>query len=82
MILRPKTLRIGGKLVPYGHAVVFGGWADSAKTYYWGLHQSSSAKGTVRAKIRWGTSGFYSEKGFAPYRYPRVDPRPRIEPKF
>jgi len=82
VILRPKTLKIGGKLVPYGHAVVFGGWTDSTKSAYWGLHESSSAKGAVRVKITWGRSGFYSEKGFAPYRYPRVDERPRIEPKF
>ena len=29
LILRPKTLKIDGKTVPYGHAVVFGGWTDS-----------------------------------------------------
>jgi len=82
VILRPKTLKIDGKTVPYGHAVVFSGWANDAKSYYWGLHESGSAKGAVRAKIRWGTSGFGSARGFAPYRFPRVDERPRIEPKF
>jgi len=82
VILRPKTLKIGGVLVPYGHAVIFGGWTDSTKTAYWGLHESSSAKGAVRAKVTWGSSGFYSEKGFAPYRYPGVRERPRIERKF
>jgi len=82
VILRPKTLKIDGKTVPYGHAVIFGGWADSAKTHYWGLHQSSSAKGAVRVKIPWGRSGFYSAQGFSPYRFPRLDERPRIEPSF
>jgi len=82
VILRPKTLRIGGVLVPYGHSVIFGGWTDSTKTSYWGLHESSSAKGAVISKIAWGTSGFYSEKGFAPYRYPGVRERPRIDRKF
>ncbi len=69
IILRPKTLKIDGKRVPYGHAVVFGGWTDSTKKTYWGLHESSSAKGAVRAKVNWGTSGFGTAKGFAPYRY-------------
>lgn len=72
VILRPKTLKIDGKTVPYGHAVLFAGWTDSSKTYYYGIHQSSSSDGTVRVKIRWGTSGFGSEEGFSPYRYPGV----------
>jgi len=75
VILRPKTLKIDGKTVPYGHAVLFGGWTDSSKTAYWGLHESGSAKGTVRVKITWGKSGFYNELGFAPYRYPGVRDR-------
>jgi hypothetical protein len=75
VILRPKTLKIDGKTVPYGHAIVFGGWTSSSKTSYWGLHESSSAKGTVRVKISWGRSGFYNELGFAPYRYPGVRDR-------
>ena len=57
MILRPKTLVIGGKTVPYGHAVIFGGWADKSKSYYWGLHESSSAKGAVRVETRIGDIG-------------------------
>jgi len=75
IILRPKTLKIAGKTVPYGHAVLFGGWADSSQTSYWGLHESGSAKGTVRAKIPWGKTGFYNELGFAPYRFPGVRDR-------
>jgi hypothetical protein len=75
VILRPKTLKIDGDTVPYGHAVVFGGWTSSARTSYWGLHESSSAKGTVRVKIDWGKSGFHNEPGFASYRYPGVRDR-------
>ncbi len=75
VILRPKTLKIDGKTVPYGHTVLFGGWTDSSKTAYWGLHESSSAKGTVRVKIPWGRSGFYNELGFAPYRHAGVRDR-------
>lgn len=75
IILRPKTLKIDGKTVPYGHSVVFGGWTSSSKTAYWGLHESSSSKGTVRVKISWGKSGFGSAEGFAPYRYPGVRDR-------
>jgi hypothetical protein len=82
VILRPKNLRIGGKQVAYGHAVVFSSWADSAKTTYWGLHESSSSHGAVRAKIRWGRSGFGSERGFAPYRYAGIRERPRVGRQF
>ena len=60
--------------------MIFGGWANRSKTYYWGLHESGSAKGAVRAKIPWGRSGFGRAPGFAPYRVPRIDERPRIEP--
>jgi hypothetical protein len=82
VILRPKDLRIDGKLVPYGHAVIFGGWVDSGKTEYWGLHQSSSAKAAVLGRIRWGTSGFWSEKGFGPYRFAGVRDRVRAPRTF
>lgn len=82
VILRPKDLVIDGQRVPYGHAVLFGGWTDSSKTYYWGLHESSSNKGTVMAKIRYGTSGFYSDLGYAPYRYAGVRDRVRAPKTF
>ena len=73
VILRPNDLVIGGTRVPYGHAVLFLKWADAAHTRYIAYHQSSGGKGTVRAEIRWGTSGFGDAKGFAPYRYQGVD---------
>lgn len=82
LIVRPKTLKIDGKTVPYGHAVVFGGWTDSTKTYYWGLHESSSRGGAVRTKLRYGVSGFGDEVGFAPYRYPGVRERVRTSGIF
>ena len=69
VILRPKNLRIDGKLVPSGHVVIFGGWTDSAKRTYWGLHEANTKKGTVKEKISWGTSGYWTSPGFAPYRY-------------
>lgn len=69
VILRPKNLRIDGKLVPSGHVVIFGGWTDSTKKTYWGLHEANTAKGTVKEKISWGTSGYWTSVGFAPYRY-------------
>lgn len=82
IIMRPKNALVGGEPVAYGHAVIFGGWANSAKTAYWGLHESSSADGAVRAKIKYGVSGFGSAKGFAPYRYVGTRSRARIERKF
>lgn len=82
VILRPKDLKIGGKTVPYGHAVIFGGWTDATRTHYYGLHQSSGAKKTVMAKIRWGLSGFGDAPGFAPYRYPGVRERHRAPRTF
>lgn len=69
VILRPKNLRIDGKLVPSGHVVIFGGWTDSTQKTYWGLHEANTAKGTVKEKISWGTSGYWTSQGFAPYRY-------------
>ena len=69
VILRPKNLRIDGKLVPSGHVVIFGGWADSTMKTYWGLHEANTKKGTVKEKIAWGTSGYWTSQGFAPYRY-------------
>jgi hypothetical protein len=75
VILRPNTLKIDGKRVPYGHAVLFAGWTDSSQKVYWGIHQSGSAKGAVRSKITWGKSGFGTALGFAPYRYPGVRDR-------
>jgi hypothetical protein len=82
VILRPKDLKIDGRLVPYGHAVIFGGWANSTKTQYWCLHESSSAKGTVMVKMPWGVSGFGTGVGFAPYRYPGVRDRIRAPRTF
>lgn len=82
VVLRPKNAIVDGRRVAYGHAVIFGGWADSAHKYYWGYHESSSAHGAVRSKIAWGKTGFYSEKGFAPYRYPSARYRARIDRKF
>lgn len=77
IILRPKDAIVNGKQVPYGHSVVFLRWTDSSQTAYVGYHQSSSAKGAVRQTIRWGTSGFGTSPGFAPYRYVAVRDRVR-----
>lgn len=73
VILRPNDLIIDGRRVPYGHAVIFAGWADAAHTRYVAYHESSGAGGAVRAVVRWGTSGFGDAPGFAPYRYPGVE---------
>ncbi len=73
VIVRPKDLLISGTRVSYGHAVIFERWADDARTAYFGIHQSSSAKSAVRARITWGRSGFWNAAGFAPYRYPGID---------
>lgn len=73
VILRPNDLEIDGTRVPYGHAVIFVRWADAAKTRYICYHESGSSRGTVAAEIRWGTSGFGSAPGFAPYRYAGID---------
>ncbi len=72
VILRAKTSTL------YGHAVIFGGWADSTKTTYWGLHESSGSGKATRVKITYGPSGFWSEPGFAPYRSPLVRDRARL----
>jgi len=82
VILRPKNLKINGVQVAYGHAVIFGGWTDSSKTAYWALHQSGSQKGAIRQKVTYGTSGFWNEKGFAPYRYPGARNRVRASGIF
>lgn len=78
IILRPNNLIIDGEKVGYGHAVVFGGWVDSSQTRYYGYHESSSAGCAVRRIVHWGTSGFWSEKGFAPYRCAVVRDRAKI----
>lgn len=73
VILRPNDLVIDGDRVPYGHAVIFVRWVDAAKTRYICYHESGSRDGAVAAEIRWGTSGFGSAPGFAPYRYAGID---------
>ncbi|PKQ29034.1 MAG: hypothetical protein CVT60_07470, partial [Actinobacteria bacterium HGW-Actinobacteria-10] len=65
MILRPSD-QPGA---PYGHAVIFAGWADQARTSYYGYHESSS-KGATYAKIPYP---FYNETGFTPRRFVGVD---------
>lgn len=70
IILRPKNLMIDGKQVPYGHAVVFVRWMDTAKTSYIGYHESSSRGGAVAAEIRYP---FFGEEGFSPYRYTGIE---------
>lgn len=70
VILRPKNLVIGGKQVPYGHAVVFVRWTDGTKTSYVGYHESSGQGGAVMSQIRYP---FYSEQGFSPYRYKNIE---------
>lgn len=72
VILRPKTLVIDGKQVPYGHALIFGGWANSAHTSYYGYHESGSADKAAKATI---TYPFWGEPGFSPYRYRYIEPR-------
>lgn len=78
IILRPKDLKIGGRPVAYGHAVVFAGWVDEQRTRYVAYHQSSGQRGAVRAQVDWGVSGFWREKGFAPYRCMLVSERVKI----
>lgn len=82
VILRPKDLKIDGVQVPYGHAVIFGGWIDSARTKYWAMHESSSAKGSVVSAMSYGVSGFGTSVGFAPYRYAGVRDRTRAPRTF
>lgn len=52
-----------------GHAVIFAGWADSARTSYYGYHESSS-KGATYATIPYP---FYNETGYTPRRFVGVD---------
>jgi hypothetical protein len=62
MIVRPKTA------TTWGHAVIFGGWVDSSRTYYWCYEQSNSAGGSRLRQTPypyWPSSG----SGFSPYRY-------------
>jgi hypothetical protein len=80
VILRPKDLKIDGKTVPYGHAVLFVDWADDEHTSYIGYHESSSQRGAVRDVIEWGASGFWTAKGFSAYRCPTVRERVRVKP--
>lgn len=75
VILRPNDLILDGKRVSYGHALIFAGWLDAAHTRYAAYHESGSSKGAVRAEIAYGPSGFWSERGFAPYRCPLVRTR-------
>lgn len=78
VILRPNDLVISGKRVSYGHAVIFAGWVDETRTRYVAYHQSSGQRGAVRGEVNWGTSGFWSERGFAPYRCMLVSERTKI----
>lgn len=78
VILRPNDLVIGGKRVAYGHAVIFAGWVDAERTRYVAYHQSSGQRKAVRGEVNWGVSGFWSEKGFAPYRCMLVSERSKI----
>jgi hypothetical protein len=64
VILRPKTSSVGG------HVVVFVRWTDSTKTKYVGYHERGSAYGTVAEEIPYPYRG---EKGFAPYRYNKIE---------
>lgn len=65
VILRPKD-QPGAA---YGHAVMFVRWTDNSRTKYVGYHESSSAGRAVEATI---TYPFWSETGFAPYRFNSV----------
>jgi len=56
---------------PYSHAVLFAGWADSAKTQYWAIEESSSKRGVVRRMTPypyWGSAAAY----YRPYRYASI----------
>jgi putative cell wall-binding protein len=56
---------------PYSHAVLFAGWADTAKTNYWAIEESSSKGGVVRRMTPypyWGTAAAY----YRPYRYASI----------
>lgn len=70
VIMRPKDLLIDGKRVPYGHAVVFVRWVDAAKTRYVGYHESGGRGGAVAQEIAYP---FWSEKGFSPYTYSKIE---------
>lgn len=66
IILRPRTLVIDGKQVPYGHAAVFVRWTDASKTRYVAYQQSSARKGAVASEVRYPFNGL---PGFSAYRY-------------
>lgn len=67
MIVRPKTA------TTWGHAVIFGGWADDEKATYWAYEQSGSAR---RARMRQTPYPFWPSAGlpFTPYRYKGITP--------
>lgn len=66
LILRPKNPAAGIT----GHAVVFVRWTNDARTHYVGIHQSSSAKGTVEQVIQYP---FWTSTGFEPYRLKTIE---------
>ncbi len=56
---------------PYSHAVLFAGWADSGKTQYWAIEESSSKGGVVKRLTPypyWGSAATY----YRPYRYASI----------
>ncbi|MBS3956131.1 MAG: cell wall-binding repeat-containing protein [Clostridiales bacterium] len=65
-IIRPKTATV------WGHAVIFGGWSNAARTHYWAFEASNSAGGTRMRETPypyWAASGV----GFAPYRFNGIE---------
>ena len=62
MIVRPKTA------TSWGHAVIFGGWADEARKTYWAYEQSGSAG---QARLRQTPYPYWPSSGlpYEPYRY-------------
>lgn len=69
VILRPRTLKIDGKQVAYGHALIFVAWADEAHTQYWSYEESGGSGGAVTRLVPYP---FYGEPGFLPYRYENI----------
>lgn len=74
-IIRPRTA------TTWGHAVIFGGWSNAARTHYWAFEASNSAGGTRLRETPypyWAASG----GGFAPYRFNGIveDVRAFIDP--
>lgn len=64
MLLRPKTS------YPWGHAVLFAGWANVAHTQYWAYEESNSQNGTVHRLV---TYPYWDIAGFQPYRYRGIE---------